>query len=252
MAIHKAYEKDGEPLITPANFYEKSPFISDVVVVCFSYKARDYVLASRPYEVYRIFPATANGPATMYYLKEDKVLLFMSPIGAAVAGAMLEEVAYMFGAHRFVYFGSCGVLDPSLKGKYLVPSACYREEGYSFHYAPPSDYLRISNHGTVASFLERQGVDFVTGKGWTTDAMYHETKAKISARRKEGVLCVGMEASGLEAIANHIGVDLYVFFFAGDLLSAAWEAGDLGGERERRRQTKAVDLAIELGKSLLC
>lgn len=250
MSILDAYEPGGEPIITPDKFYTKNKKITDVAVVCFSLNALQYVLKTYPHEHYATYRATANGEFDLYYLPTFKVLFYMTPVGASVSAGLLQEVAYISGVTKFVYFGSCGVLDPSLRGKYIVPTSCYREEGFSYHYAPPSDYLDIVNHQTVTSFLKEEGLPYAIGKGWTTDAIYNETKAKFEARKKEGVLAVDMEASALQAIANHLKLDYYTFFFAGDILGETWVSGDLGGKNEEARQTSAVDVALRLGRYL--
>jgi len=244
------YESDGAPIITPEKFYPKERKVSDVAVVCFSTKARDHVLANNKAELIKQFHANANGEIPIYYLPEYGVVFFMSLIGASMAGEILQEIAYVFGVTKFVYFGSCGVLDESLLGRFIVPSECYREEGYSFHHAAPSEYLPIENHAKVASFLASLGVPYSVGKGWTTDDIYDETIAKWQKRKQEGVLCVDMEASGLQAIASRIGVALYLFFFASDVLGDTWVRGDLGGAKERVRQIDSAEVALALGESL--
>jgi len=250
MSILNAYEEGGTPIITPEKLYKKERQIADVAVACFTKKALDYVLSTYRHEAYHEFLATGNGPMAIYYLPDFKVLFFMSLIGSSMAGGLLQEIAYISGVTKFVHFGSCGVLDASSMGHYIVPTESYREEGYSYHYAPPSEYMPIKNHGQVESFLKSLNLPIVVGRGWTTDAFYNETIAKWERLKKEGVLCVEMECSGLQAIADHLGVEFYTFFFAGDILGESWVSGDLGGERERRRQVSAVEVALALGKSL--
>ncbi|MBO6286429.1 MAG: nucleoside phosphorylase [Bacilli bacterium] len=250
MSILNAYEEGGIPIISPDKLYKKERKIADVAVACFTKKALDYVLSTYRHETYHEFMATGNGPLTIYYLPDFKALFFMSLIGSSMAGGLLQEVAYISGATKFIYFGSCGVLDKSLRGHYIVPTESYREEGYSYHYAPPSEYMPIKNHTHVESFLRSLGVPIAIGKNWTTDAFYNETIAKWERMKGDGVLSVEMESSGLEAIADHLGVEFYTFFFAGDILGESWIPGDLGGERERRRQVSAVEVALALGRSI--
>ena len=250
MSILDAYEEGGTPIITPDKLYKKERKIADVAVACFTKKALDYVLSTYRHETYHEFMATGNGPSTIYYLPDFNVLFFMSLIGSSMAGGLLQEIAYISGVTKFVYFGSCGVPDKSLRGHYIVPTESYREEGYSYHYAPPSEYMPIKNHRFVESFLRSLNLPFAVGKAWTTDAFYNETIAKWERMKGEGVLAVEMESSGLQAIADHIGVEFYTFFFAGDILGESWTPGDLGGERERRRQVSAVEVALALGKSI--
>ena len=54
---------------------------------------------------------------------------------------------YMTGADKFILFGSAGALDKEkTKGKYVIPTEAYRDEGMSYHYAPPGDGLQEANH----------------------------------------------------------------------------------------------------------
>lgn len=248
--ILNAFEEGGKPILTPDKFYEKKQKIADIAVACFSRSALEYVLANYEHEVYFDFRSSANGPTQIYYLPKLGILFFMSMIGSAQAGGLLHEIAYITGATKYIYFGSCGVTDDSLQGQFLVPTACYREEGYSYHYAPSSEYMPIRNNGIVSSFLASTDLKFSAGKGWTTDAIYNETIQKWQARKEDGVLCVDMEASGLQAIADHIGAEVYIFFFAGDILGQSWESGNLGGENEKVQQCSAVEVALSLAQSL--
>ena len=250
MSILEAFEPGAEPIITPEKFYKRAKKSFYVAVVCFSYKVRDYVLSAYEHELYYRFAATANGPLDLYFLPQYNVLFFMSPIGSALAGQTLQEVAFIASVRQFIYFGSCGILDASLRGKYIVPTSCYREEGFSYHYAPPSDFIEMENSDYVFSFFHQQSRPFIKGKGWTTDSIYNETRKKLAQRKAEGVVCVDMEAAGLQAVANHIGVDLYLFFFSGDILDDSWERGDLGGDKEAIHQTNAAQLALGLAASL--
>ena len=51
--------------------------------------------------------------------------------------AMLEEL-HALGANRFVVFGNCGVLNQQIRDcGIIIPTAAMRDEGTSFHYAPP-------------------------------------------------------------------------------------------------------------------
>ncbi|MCR5348209.1 MAG: nucleoside phosphorylase [Bacilli bacterium] len=250
MSILDAYDPKGEPLISPQDFYPKQEPLCDTAVACFSLAAHEYVLSHYEHTLFYRFRATANGVMDVYYLPTLRVYFYLSPVGAPVAAGFLQEVAHFAGAKKFVYFGSCGTLDPNAKGKYLVPTSCYREEGFSYHYAPPSEYMDITHHGIVSSFFKKENIDYAEGKGWTTDAIYNETKAKVEARRKEGVICVDMEASALQAICDHLGLSFYTFFFSADVLEDSWDVGDLGGDREARRQTQAAEVALKLSQSL--
>lgn len=194
--------------------------------------------------------STANGPIEIYLfeVEKKKILFYMSPIGSSLAGTVMHEVSYISGATKFIVFGSCGVLDKEkCNGKLIVPTFSYRDEGLSYHYMEPSDYIKIKNSSKLAKIFEELHYPYVLGKSWTTDAIYMETVNKVSSRKKDGCISVEMESSGLQAICNYYGYELYTFFFGGDLLEGeSLEKGKLGGDIEKDAQLEAFNIAIEI------
>lgn len=62
----------------------------------------------------------------------------MSGTGASAAVNEYEEL-FALGIESIVVFGTCGVLDSSIKDcAILLPTLAYRDEGTSFHYAQAS------------------------------------------------------------------------------------------------------------------
>ena len=51
---------------------------------------------------------------------------------------------------------------------------------------------------------------------------------------------------GLQAICDYLKMDLYIFFFSGDILSHTWERADLGGEKEKHKQLNCFEIALLL------
>lgn len=90
-------------------------------------------------------------------------------------------------------FGSAGSLDSNVtNGKFVIPTESYREEGLSYNYAAPADYLEIKNSKILKSIFDELKLPSVVSKVWTTDAIYRETKAKLEARKAEGCVNVGL------------------------------------------------------------
>ena len=176
----------------------------------------------------------------------------MSPIGSAGAACTMHEVHYMSGASKFIVYGSCGILDnDKCAGKLIVPTAAYRDEGLSYHYMEPSDYVEIKNCDKLASVLDAHGYPYVLGKTWTTDSIYMETANKANARRKDGCLTVEMESAGLQAMCNYYGYELFVFFFGADLLNEdSWDKGNLGEEKEYDIQKETFKVALDIALSV--
>ena len=243
MGILNAYDGKGTPVITPDKIYKDKIMQADTCIVTFSHSVLEKVIEEYEYEIAG-YAGTANGPITIYHLVKEDVLLFMTPVGAPAAGTLLQEVRFLTGADHFIYFGSCGLIDEKAKDKVIIPTSAYREEGFSYHYAPPSDYIEFRNYAFIENILKARRIPCITGKTWTTDAIYMETDAKIRKRKEDGCLCVEMESSGLQAVCSYLGVELYIFFFTGDIVSEEWDRADLGGRRERRKQLSCFDTAL--------
>ncbi len=92
---------------------------------------------------------------------------------------------------------------------------------------------------------------FVVGKSWTTDAVYMETQNKVQKRKEEGCVSVEMESSGLQAICNYYGFELYTFFFPADVLDGdLWSKANLGGEIEHNIQRETFKVALKIAMEI--
>jgi uridine phosphorylase len=73
--------------------------------------------------------------------------------------------------------------------------------------------------------LRNADVPFVTGRTWTTDAIYRETRTRVARRVAEGCITVDMEAAAFVAVAKFRGVAFAQLLYAGDSLAGdAWDA----------------------------
>jgi uridine phosphorylase len=126
------------------------------------------------------------------------------------------------GCRKFIVCGGCGVIEKGIAvGHLIVVSAAVRDEGTSFHYRPAGRELQADARGVAAleAALKAQGLPYLVGKTWTTDAPYRETRDKVELRRSEGCLTVEMEASALMAVAQFRNVVLGQVLYGGDDLS---------------------------------
>jgi uridine phosphorylase len=148
-------------------------------------------------------------------------------VGAPLAAAFLEELIAR-GCRSFVACGGAGVLVPDIAlGHVIVPTAAVRDEGTSYHYLAPTREATPSARAidAVVATLAQHHVPFVTGKTWTTDALYRETRAKVTRRVAEGCLTVEMEAAAFFAVAAFRDVAFGQLLYAGDDLSGdAWDS----------------------------
>lgn len=123
-------------------------------------------------------------------------------MGGAACAALLEEIIAL-GGKKILYFGSCGVLDKTVaQGGLLIPTAAYRDEGVSYHYAPPGDYLEVETAAALSRIFDELRLPYRLTKTWTTDAFYRETRGNLEKRRAEGCAVVEMECASLMAVAG--------------------------------------------------
>lgn len=247
MSIIDSFD-ESRPLISPESFYTPGN-IAQKCIVTFSCKVLENILEN--YECQKeAHVGTANGDVPVYSLIQEgeKILFYMSPVGSAVAGAMMDEIRCVTGVRHFVVFGSCGSLNQeATAGKIIVPIESYRDEGFSYHFAKASDYIQMKNSARLAAILEKSGIPYVTGRNWTTDALYRETERNVARRKADGCISVEMESAGLQALCNHRDLELYTFFFASDLVDGStWQNVNLGTEEEKKEQINCFEIALKI------
>ncbi len=247
--IHETLDINTEPLLTPEAVYGKHEKICDVCVITFSYKVMEWALQHLDCrQAAEIGCCNGNRPVYLTEWKGKKIAFYMTLISAPGAAACLEEALCLTGCRKYVVFGSCGTLNRQLTdGKIIVPTWACRDEGLSYHYIAASEYIEMKEWERVAAFLEGKGIAYVTGRTWTTDAVYRETSGKAERLRNDGCIAVEMELAGMQAVCEYHGLTLKAFLFASDCLEPeAWHNELLGSEREWDMQVKCFLLALDL------
>ena len=155
------------------------------------------------------------------------------------------------GARKVVAVGGCGAISSDVgAGDVVVPTEAVRDEGTSFHYVPPSRTIAADPEGVAAAvaLLDERNVRHTTGKVWTTDAIYRETRARVDRRRAEGCVVVDMEASAFFAVARFRGIRFAQLLYGGDDLSG--ETWDERSWTVSPSRALTFDLAVELATRL--
>lgn len=171
-------------------------------------------------QVGSFYNCTCNIPVYVLDYEGTKIALTAGFLGSAGAAAQMEELI-AGGVKKIVACGSCGVLTPQQFGALVIPTSAVRDEGASFHYAPPSYEIEADKETAkkIAETLQELGLPHVFGKTWTSDAIYRETEEKIALRRGEGCITVEMECSAMIAVSQFRGVKFGQILFCGDDLS---------------------------------
>lgn len=153
-----------------------------------------------------------------------------------------------------ILFGNCGVLDRDIADcSIILPTSALRDEGTSFHDAPPSEEIEVNPRyrELFLNVLAERGVPCTMGKTWTTDAFHRETPEKAKRRREQGCVCVEMEASAVAALAQFRGKEAFIFFYAGDSLDGVgWDARSLSGHARIDEKDRAAYLALETARRI--
>ncbi len=253
MSIIDSFDPERHAAIELSDTYEKSERRLDVCIVNFSYKIMDALLEQNMLELVdegRIKSVACTYP--VYVFRGTSIGIVKTTVGAPIASVLISEIAYVYSCDKFVMFGSAGGLDRSIPPtKLIVPTEAYRDEGTSYHYAPPSDYVRIKNAAKVAELLDLIGIDYAMGRVWTTDAFYRETHRNIERRKSEGCIAVDMELSAVQCVADFYGLELYNFLYRADNLDAEiWEKSALHG-LDIEARLRHFYIALEIAKALL-
>ena len=228
--IPDAFSTLSQPIITPESCIGPQRHWVDICIVTFSNVIMQSVLDAHSCEqAGRIRTCGGITPVYVFSHQGKRLGVLQCHIGSAMAATDVIEANWLLGATRFIVFGSCGCLDrEKTRGKYILPTAAYRDEGMSYHYAPPADYITMPQADATAEIFAACGIPFVQGKVWTTDAFYRELRSQAQERRTEGCLAVDMEAAGVQAVCSFHGWELYYFLMPGDALDLPqWEEGDL-------------------------
>lgn len=183
-----------------------------------------------------------------------EIALFNSMVGAPSCVAVFEDI-YAMGIETIIVFGNCGVLDRTIEDcGIIIPNRAVRDEGTSFHYAPPSDEIDVNPKykEEFIEILEQVHCNYTIGKTWTTDGVYRETIEKVERRKQAGCICVEMECSADAALAQFRGKELFQFFYAGDNLDAEeWDARSLGAHSEVEKKDRVAILAMDLAAKIM-
>lgn len=251
--VLEEFDYSKEAVINPWNIYEPIEGMPKVLVSCFADTTFERMLGlfSEAEVAATAHDAAHSYPVYKVIYKDKEIGLMKMPVGAPAAIGCLEDV-FQFGVEKVVLFGTCGVLDSSIKDcSVIVPNRAVRDEGISFHYAPPSNEIMV-NMGTkerFADFLEEKGWHYTEGKVWTTDAFYRETERKVARRKEMGCVAVDMECASVAAVAQFRNKQVLQFFYAADVVGAEeWDSRSLGNHEGLDEKDKIAWLALEFAK----
>ena len=193
--------------------------------------------------------ATKHYPIYITMYKGEEIVLCQAPVGAAAAVQILDWLIG-YGVREIISAGSCGVLEKFSEGTFLVPNKALRDEGTSYHYAPPSRFMEISERAreAIKKTILEHGLKYQEVITWSTDGFFRETKEKVAYRKSEGCAVVEMECSALAACAAFRDAALGMILYTADSLTDVdkYDERNWGGNAYEYALTLCLDAVINL------
>ena len=242
------FEKDA--IINPDMVHQPVENFPETVISIFQHTLFDRIvefLGGR--EIARTKDVDGHWPVYEVTYKDRRFAMYKARLGAPACVGSFEDIIPM-GAKRIILLGNCGVLDRSIEDcGIIIPTRAIRDEGTSYHYAPPSDFIDVNKRyiDLFKEVLDTFGYPYVQGTTWTTDAFYRETRSRMARRKEMGAICVEMECAAMQAMCDFRGVEFFQFLYAGDNLDhSQWDPRSLSGSARLEDKEKIALLAFEL------
>lgn len=246
--IINAFDNKSEAMINPKK--KENAIRVDACIITFSNIIEQYVLNN--YNCVKIAEykfVTGITPIYQFEYNNHKFAFFRTYVGGPACVGSIEDSLQELEVDRYILFGGAGCLNKEItRGKIMIPTEAYRDEGTSYHYVSASDYISIKNSNIVADFMEKSNIPYILGKTWTTDSFYRETKNNCEKHKADGCISVEMECASVEAMCKFRNLNLYVFFMSGDLLDAPeWDERKVSDEiRGTQHDGRYFDIALKL------
>jgi uridine phosphorylase len=170
-------------------------------------------------------------------------------VGAPFAVLIAEEL-FVAGCRLLISLTSAGQIVPAGPTPYfVVVDRALRDEGTSYHYAPPAEFAAADTAlvRAAADAARGTGLRVLVGPSWTTDAPFRETADAIEAARARGVLAVEMEAAALYALAAAKGVRVLCMAHVTNTMGLAeqdFEKGEANGTGDALKLLAAIVAAL--------
>jgi uridine phosphorylase len=195
-----------------------------------------------------VFDHRAQGYCHYRYPQTGCVTVYRAPEPAPYAAADLEFLISA-GAREIVFINGAGSLHTDVPvGSIVLPGELVREEGTSYHYAPPTVALCTSGglNERIRGIADVLGVELVHGRHWTTDAIHRSTFGKVAQYREQGVRSVDMELSALAGVAHYRRCQLAALLLVTDVATRSHTWDGTASARFHEGVTRISQIAAQI------
>ena len=215
--------------------------VPDVCVLEFDGDLTDWLV---DHQIAKRWPTWACFHTTMFAFDVDErpCGIVARTIGGPYAVLVAEQLAAS-GARLVVGLTSAGGVRPDLPiPSLVVATSAVRDEGTSYHYLSPQRTVEAPS--SVVRYLHEELVQLripvTTGRLWTTDAPYRETRQQIDGHAADGVLAVEMQAASLFAFAAARRIPVAVVAHVTNAIDHAGKPFDKGSDVEGYDVLRAI------------
>lgn len=220
------YDDSRDAKLNPSSF-TKEKFKTNKLIITFFPEVIQRLMEEKQISLERTIEG--ENPVLVYHFTDTDILITLGYIGCPACAGNLD-LFHAMGIDKVMFCGGGGVLDKDIKvGQILVVDGAIRDEGFSYHYLPPSRYVYTAPEVTTAitNYLDRNEIPYIRGLTWTTDAVFRETKDKIIQRKMEGAKIVEMEQAGCIAVSRFRSFAYGALIYGGDDVSQhVWSQRD--------------------------
>ena len=209
----------------------------------------EYASKTETVKVSEFLSMTKRYPIYVTKYKGEEITLCEAPVGSAASAQVLDWLIG-YGVCEIISAGSCGALEKFTEGTFLVPYKALRDEGTSYHYAPPSRYMETSEKSrkVIEETVLEHGMKYQEVITWSTDGFFRETKEKVAYRKSEGCTVVEMECSALAAVSAFRGATWGMILYTADSLADVdkYDERNWGGNAYEYALTLCLEAVIKL------
>lgn len=209
----------------------------------------EYANQTNSRQVSSFISATKHYPIYITSYKGEDIVLCQAPVGAAAAVQILDWLIG-YGVREIISAGSCGVLEKFPESTFLIPNKALRDEGTSYHYAPPSRFMEVSAKArkAIEETVLEHGMKYQEVISWSTDGFFRETKEKVAYRKREGCSVVEMECAAMAACAAFRGAAWGMILYSADSLADVekYDMRNWGGNAYEYALTLCLDAVLKI------
>lgn len=247
MSIINAFDDKTDTILKPELIQHEIENFPKIAILVFKERIIKYI--KEKYYMEQIASINAETYIPVYKLKykDKEFAVVRTLIGGAGTACVAEELIAM-GVKKILIHGVCGTLNKDiLRGNFVIPTSAYRDEGTSYHYVQPSDFIEINTANELIEIFNKLKIPYITGKTWTTDALYRETKGNMEKRKQQGCIVVEMECASIMAVGLFREIPIYQFLYGDDTLDGEkWDKRKVKNNVRENMEKTIIDISFRV------